>query len=159
MSSLSWISLGRSQVSAWFRTIAYISNMLEHLIDVVSILPQGARTRWFWILMTACLCRKCRPACVCLRDTFAGLTMNGENMRKLLCLQRFRWMADGHLDWICFFLKSSMLARGLRDLQEKILQLVFGSAHGYHSFFRLANTQLCASGTCGGIGVLDATEG
>jgi hypothetical protein len=31
-----------------------------------------------------------------------------------------------------FILKSSMLiARGLQDLQEKILQLVFGSARDY----------------------------
>lgn len=119
-------SLGRSQISAWFRTIAYSSNIFQHLIDIVSILPQGARARWFWILMTACLCRKCRQACVCLRDAFAGLTMNRKNSCQCVCSG-----SDGR-QMAAFILKSSMLiARGLQDLQEKILQLVFGSARDY----------------------------
>ena len=85
----------RSQVSAWFRTIAYSSNMFQHLIDIVSILPQGARTRWFWILMSACLCRKCHPACVCL--SFAGLTMKRKNSCVCSVSDGFRWTADGRL--------------------------------------------------------------
>lgn len=151
-------SLGRSQISAWFRTIAYSSNMFQHLIDIVSILPQGARARWFWILMTACLCRKCRQACVCLRDAFPAwpwteknscqCVCSGSDGRQMAAILKSIKVINAHCPRFARFARKNIAARLWISTW---LSLVF----------RLASTQLhgSVSGTCGGIGVLDATEG